>query len=150
MSLGQYVRTVLCMEEVEFGSKIVTQQVKLKHIDCLRKLLRDFTVVDPFACVRPKYRAAIDEKSKEQLIELSSLMDLAVLVPLLKEYMIGQLGEDFQSEESSMKSIVGYLCIEESDQYLSDLPWFHQYFPDSLLMKNCMQVYQILEARQSI
>jgi hypothetical protein len=150
MSLGQYVRTVLCMEEVEFGSKIVTQKVKLKHIDCLRKLLRDFTVVDPFSSVRPKYRAALDEKSKEHLIELSNFMDLTVFVPLLKEYMIEQLGEDFQSEDSSMKAIVGFLCVEESDQYLSDLPWFTSHFPDSLRMKNCMDVYTTLQARQSI
>lgn len=37
-------------------------QVRLKHIDALWKMLRDYTVVDPFVNVAKRYKAPLDEK----------------------------------------------------------------------------------------
>jgi len=149
MSLGQYVRTVLCMEEVEFGSSLIATKVKLKHIDCLRKLLRDFTVVDPFASVRPKYRAPLDEKDQALLTERAAKMDLNVLCSVLKEYIISILSEDNQSATHTIKSVMDFLLDDVSDQYLSEMPWAAE-FPDKLVMGQILETYRCLERVRSV
>jgi hypothetical protein len=150
MSLGQYVRTVLCMEEVEFGSPLVTTKVKLKHMDCLRKLLRDYTVVDPFASVRPKYRLPLDEKEQDVLTKAASTMDLAILCPVLKEFIIEQLKEEHLSSHTTMKDVAGMLIHEESDNYISDFDWFNDFFPTQFTMAQSVEVYDLLNKLQSI
>jgi len=149
MSLGHYVRTVLCMEEVEFGSNLVTQKVQLKHVDCLRKLLRDYTVVDPFANVRPKYRSPIDEKSQENLRVAMAKVDLAPMLPAMKEYMIAQLSEDTQAGDFKIKDMLAQIANEELDVYLIELPGVHR-FPDTLVMSQFLEVYRCLSKLQAI
>jgi hypothetical protein len=149
MSLGQYVRSVLCMEDVEFGSVSVTTMVKLKHMDCLRKLLRDYTVVDPLAGVRSKYRAPLEEKERELLTKAAATLDLTILVPLLKEMMIDHLSEDHLSATQGIKEVAGMLVHEESDAYLSDMPWFEA-FPSHLPMGQIFSVYEMLSQLQQI
>jgi len=116
----------------------------LKHIDSLWKLLRDFTIIDPFVNVHPKYRDPLDAKMGSQVAQACEHFDKSVLLPLMKEFIIAQLSEDHISVKESIKTIIGYL--EASDTYLVDLPWFHTYFPNSLLMKNIMDVYKLIES----
>jgi hypothetical protein len=142
-TLGEYIRTVLLMKEADFGSRTISQQVRLKHIDSLWKLLRDVTVVDPFANVRPKYRESLDEKQSEALLAATALMDVEVLLPLLREFICGQLTEEHIDKESSLKATLGFL--ESGDAYLSDLPWFASSFPAALLMKHAMATYELLD-----
>jgi hypothetical protein len=150
MSIGEYVSTVLCMEAVEFGSAVVSQKVKLKHVDHLRRVLRDFTVVDPFSQVRPKYRQPLDEKQTEDLRSVASQLKLDWLMPVLKEYIISQLTEDFQRDSDPIKAIVSYLVHEETDSYFSDMPWFEVHFPGYLLMSQIMATYNILQQCRNI
>lgn len=77
-------------------------------------------------------------------------MDLEILIPVLKEYIIDQLKEEYQGVNMAIKTIVGFLTHEESDAYLSDLPWFANNFPDHLNMNQVLAVYQHLEHCQGI
>ncbi len=68
-----YVCMYVCMYVLLTG--IGFTQVRLKHIDCLWKLLRDFTVADPFANVRPKYRDPLDEKMTDAINAASPFLE---------------------------------------------------------------------------
>ncbi len=37
-------------------------------------------------------------------------------------------------------------ALEHNDNYLADLTWFDQHFPDCLLLKNVMAAYRLIEA----
>eukprot|EP01006_Ploeotia_vitrea_P051306 TRINITY_DN67549_c12_g1_i1.p2 TRINITY_DN67549_c12_g1~~TRINITY_DN67549_c12_g1_i1.p2 ORF type:complete len:642 (+),score=400.22 TRINITY_DN67549_c12_g1_i1:28-1926(+) len=142
--LGEYVQTVLLMDSKEFVSRTLLKEVCLKHIDALWRLLRDFTVVDPFTHVRTKYKAPLDEKQAELLQESVDALKLDVLVPLLKEFICSQLTEDHMGDDADVKGTVGYIDLPDGDAYLMDLDWFDA-FPDGLQMKNVLAVYKLLE-----
>jgi hypothetical protein len=141
--LGEYVKTVLLMEEAEFGSSIISQQVKLKHIDALWKLLRDLTVVDPFSVVHAKYKAALDEKSAQALATVCDRLDTKMLVPMLKEFITDQLQEEHIGSDASIKVTIGYLMA--GDVYLFNLPWFATHFPENLTMRNILEVWRVID-----
>jgi hypothetical protein len=141
--LGEYVKAVLLMEEAQFGSSLVSREVKLKHIDSLWKLLRDYTVVDPFANVRPKYRQPATQEQSELLVKVAPLLDLDVLLPLVSEFICSQLTEDHLSADSDIKDTIGYL--EAADVFLVDLAWF-SHFPAGLTMAHVLDMYKTLEA----
>jgi len=143
-TLGQYTKEVLMMEHADFGSNIVSSQVQLKHIDCLWKLLRDFTVVDHFANVRPKYRQILDESRAAGLIKDAKFLELGILLPLMKELITGPLTSDLMGANISLKETMGHL--QHDDTYLMDLPWFKDYFLDDLPMSVALDVYKRLEA----
>jgi len=151
--LSKYIKQDLLMDdnskESEFDSKTISQQVQLKHIDSLWKLLRDCTVTDVFANVRPKYRQLLGEKQKSVLTMLcqQKKLDLDVLLPLMKEFVTSQLREDQTAASRSIKETIGF--CEAGDQNLSDLVWFKTFFPDDLLMSHAMDAYQTLESVHS-
>ncbi len=99
--LGEYVKNVLLLESAEFGSKIISEQVLLKHIDSLWKLLRDFCVTDPFAGVSPKYREKLDAASHEAMLKSAEQLDKKVLLPLLKEFITSRLADEHYGLHSS-------------------------------------------------
>lgn len=140
--LGDYVKATLMMDEAEFGSRIVSDAVKLKQIDALWKLLRDFTVVDPFAQVRPKYKVALDEKQAALLTAACDRIDVKTIVPLLKEFIETSLSEDYMNEDASMAETVGNLA--SGDTLLASLDWF-VHWPEALPMKNCLDAFHLLE-----
>jgi len=132
-------------KESEFDSKTISQQVQLKHIDSLWKLLRDCTVTDAFANVRPKYRQALHEKSKTVLLSLvqQKKLDLDILLPIMKDFITSQLREDQTAATRTIKETIGF--CEANDQNLSELAWFKQFFPEYLLMSSIMEAYRALE-----
>mmetsp|Transcript_2295 Transcript_2295/g.4234 ORF Transcript_2295/g.4234 Transcript_2295/m.4234 type:complete len:332 (+) Transcript_2295:124-1119(+) len=140
-TLGEYVSTVLMLNQAEFQSKVVVQQVCLKHIDSLYKLLKSLTTVDLFANVRPKYRETLDQKMAQELGEIALSLDTRSLCPLLQDFVTEQLKEDHISADESIKTIIGYL--ELNDTYLTDFPWFQQ-FPEHIPMRFMMDVYSVL------
>jgi len=144
-TLGEYVKNVLLLESAEFGSKIISEQVCLKHIDSLWKLLRDFCVTDPFAAVSPKYREKLDAKAHEMLLKTSDSLDKKVILPLLKEFITSRLSDEHYGKDKPIKEIVGFL--EAGDSFLSDLGWFNTHFPAMLQMRHILDVYTILEAQ---
>jgi len=132
------------MEQAEFGSSTVTKHVRLKHIDALWKLLRDYTVADPFENVRPKYRVDLDEKQTSKLISLASKLDLEVLLPAMKEFITTQLTEDHTNVAAVIKEVVGWLTMPDGSAYLNDMSWF-THFPDTFPMKHMLSLYKTLE-----
>jgi len=143
-TLGQYTKEVLMMEHAEFGSNIVSSQVRLKHIDSLWKLLRDYTVVDHFANVRPKYRQILDEQRAAVMLKDAKFLDLGVLLPLMKELITGPLTADLMGANIALKDAMGN--TSHMDTYLMDLPWFSDYFSGDLPMSVALDVYKRLEA----
>eukprot|EP00455_Lapot_gusevi_P008910 TRINITY_DN1393_c0_g1_i11.p1 TRINITY_DN1393_c0_g1~~TRINITY_DN1393_c0_g1_i11.p1 ORF type:complete len:543 (+),score=276.56 TRINITY_DN1393_c0_g1_i11:197-1630(+) len=148
-TLGEYVRTLLLMEDGAIGSQVVSQQVRLKHIESLYNALRDHITVDPFANVRPKYREPIDEKTAENLVNVvkSNQLDLNILLPILKNFITSNLSEDLLSSQQPIKHVIGYL--EANDTYLVDMPWFAN-FPEDLLMCNVVEVFNTLRNAQAV
>ena len=71
-------------------------------------------------------------------------LKLDLLLPIMKDFIIGQLSESHMSDSSPIKSTIGYL--ELNDNYLVDLPWFKAGFPEQVLMENILAVFQELEA----
>ncbi len=143
--LGEYVKNVLLLESAEFGSKIISEQVLLKHIDSLWKLLRDFCVTDPFAGVSPKYREKLDAASHDALVKSAEQFDRKLLLPLLKEFITSRLADEHYGKDKPIKEIVGFL--EAGDVFLSDLTWFDHHFPKTLQMRHILDAYTILEAQ---
>jgi hypothetical protein len=143
-TLGQYTKEVLMMEHAEFGSNIVSSQVRLKHIDSLWKLLRDYTVVDHFANVRPKYRQILDEPRAAEMLKDAKFLDLGVLLPLMKELITGPLTSDLMGANIALKDAMGN--TSHMDTYLMDLPWFADYFPADLPLCFALDVNKRLEA----
>jgi len=142
IKLGDYVKSVLMMKEAEFGSNIISSRVLLKHIDSLWRLLRDYTVVNPFANVRPRYKAPLDGKQKEKLLASCAKLDLVVLLPLMKDMIVSSLNEDTFGTEAKLKDSLAYLTA--GDVFLADLPWF-EHFPDDLHNKHFLESFKVLE-----
>jgi len=147
--LSKYIKQDLLMDdnskESEFDSKTISQQVQLKHIDSLWKLLRDCTVTDVFANVRPKYRQLLSDKPKAALLSLcqQKKLDLDILLPLMKDFITSQLREDQTAATRSVKETIGF--CEVNDQNLSDLTWFKTFFPDDIQMSHIMDAHRTLE-----
>ena len=144
-TLGEYTKDVLLMKDAEFGSRVVSHSVQLKHVDALWKLLRNITEVDPFANVRQKYREEMDEKSVELVMEAGAHLDKSILLPAMKEFISSQLVEDHISADGHIKEIVGYLESQDGE-YLVDLPWFATHFPSMLQMRHALSVFNTLES----
>jgi len=146
--LSRYIKQDLLMEEgTEFESKTISQQVQLKHIDSLWKLLRDCTVTDVFAAVRPKYRQVLSDKVKTSLMALvqQKKLDLDVLLPKMKEFITSQLREDQTAAHRSIKETIGFCEIDDA-QTMGDLGWFKAFFPDDITMSHMMDTYTTLES----
>lgn len=145
--LGEYVKTVLLMEEAEFSSNTISQTVRLKHVDALWKLLRDYTVVDPFASVQARYREPIDEKMREVVTASVEHLDLKQMMPLMKEFMQTQCGENCQmNHEESLKVCMSFLGVSDGELTLGDLPWFSKFFPEQVKMRNLLDTYNVFVA----
>jgi len=146
MKLGDYVRTVLMMKEAEFGSRTIGSSVLLKHIDSLWRLLRDFTVVNPFSHIRPRYREKVDEKLKEKLIKACEHLDLPIILPLYKDMMMSKLNEDTFGRDGKLIDTLGYIMVD--DVWLNELPWF-RYFPEELENRHFLEAYKIMESEHT-
>jgi len=123
--LGDYIANVLMLSSKELGSAAVSSKVALKNINSLWKLLRDFSVLDPFAGVRPKYRQVLDQDHFDSLKQALKIrlgeerLDCRILVPLLKEFIISQLGEDHIGAKKSIKGTIGYKLAKQKFSSLS-------------------------------
>lgn len=142
--LGEYARSVLLLD-ADFGSATVSSEVKLMHIDSLWKLLRDTSIVDPFANVRPKFKEHLDiDPTLQQAFKAMGASNIEVLLPLFKDFITSYLSEDVMSAASTVKENLGFW--EYQDVFLSDLPWFEQHFPATVLMKHVVALFHIMEA----
>lgn len=93
MLLSKYLETVLLMPEVniELPSRVVVQEVRLKHLEGLWGLLIELTNVDMFANIPSKYRQPLLPEDELELQSALTSLKLDILLPTLKGYMISYL-----------------------------------------------------------
>uniref|UniRef100_A0A7S0DVA6 Uncharacterized protein n=1 Tax=Amorphochlora amoebiformis TaxID=1561963 RepID=A0A7S0DVA6_9EUKA len=139
--LIEYVKDVLLMKDVDFGSHTIQSKIKLKHIDSLWKTLRDFTVKDPFENVHARYKEVLDAKDGKQLKTATKKLDLDSLVPTLQELIIQRLTEPQMSATAPIADFIGWAPVGEN--FMNDLSWF-QHFPPKIPMSNIVDVYKLL------
>lgn len=151
MTLSEYLRTVLLLDEAGLGSRVVAQQVRLKHIEALWNLLQSLTAdaSDAFSKVHPKYCEPLGDVATEQLTEAASQLDCTTLLPVFKSFVVRQLADDDThtatiTPDSNIKENIGWL--EAGDNWLLDLPWFADSFPDGIVMANAVECYRLLES----
>ena len=143
MTLGSYVKSVLLLSGEEFGwSNAISNQVQLKHIEALYLLLRSQVSGDLFSSVHKKYKVELETNLINELNINIQYLDLNILLPCLREFIISQLAEEHISINQSMLELIGYL--EYQDSYLNDLPWI-KYFPKNITMKYCLNTFKYLE-----
>jgi hypothetical protein len=82
---------------------------------------------------------SIDIKKLENCIDK---LDTNTLLPLLKEWIISNLALKSINDKSSLKETLGFIDID--DEYLSDKDWFVEFFPDTLLMNQVVDLYNNL------
>jgi len=139
--LLEYVKDVLLMKDVDFGSHTIQSKIKLKHIDSLWKTLRDFTVKDPFENVHARYKEVLDTKEGKQLQTAASKLDLDALVPTMQELIIQRLTEPQMSAKAPIADFIGWAPVGEN--FMNDLEWFKA-FPSKIEMKYIVDVYKML------
>jgi len=142
--LGEYVKTVLMMDEAEFGSRLIGDVVRLKHIDSLWRLLREYTVVDPFEAVRPKYKEPLDEKLAASLTHACEKLDTRTLLPCLRDFIEEILTEDYMNVAATIKEMIGQRAVGDPPSYLESFEWFNE-FPSDIFMKNIVAAYHCIE-----
>jgi energy-coupling factor transporter ATP-binding protein EcfA2 len=143
MALGTYVEQVLLLNPQQaFSSNSIAKNVQLKHIQALYELLQGLLVVDIFANVHKKYRAKLEQKAIEAVRAEIQHLDLIILLPAYKDFILTQLTEEHIAVNSSIISTIGYL--DHDSNYLNDFPWFNQHFPANLTMSYSLHLYQIL------
>lgn len=151
MTLSEYLRTVLLLDEAGLGGRVVAQQVRLKHIEALWTLLQGLTAdaSDAFAKVHAKYCEPLSDEAAQQLTEAAERLDSVVLLPVFKTFIARQLADDDThtatiTPDSKIKDNIGWL--EAGDNWLLDLPWFAETFPDSIDMSMAVSSYKLLES----
>eukprot|EP00457_Paulinella_chromatophora_P000419 gb/GEZN01000419.1/.p1 GENE.gb/GEZN01000419.1/~~gb/GEZN01000419.1/.p1 ORF type:complete len:1217 (-),score=225.46 gb/GEZN01000419.1/:414-4064(-) len=143
--LLDYVKGVLMMKDATFGSDFIHTRIALKHIDGLWILLRDFTVVNPFATVRPKYKQPLTKQQTDDLLDACSEhggLDLGVLMPVFKSMIIEYMSEDTLG--GTVKDALAY-CMADRDSFLSDLEWFEE-FPGDIPIAQALETFKLLES----
>eukprot|EP00463_Aulacantha_scolymantha_P006353 TRINITY_DN7996_c0_g1_i1.p1 TRINITY_DN7996_c0_g1~~TRINITY_DN7996_c0_g1_i1.p1 ORF type:complete len:142 (-),score=13.89 TRINITY_DN7996_c0_g1_i1:168-593(-) len=129
--------------QTQFSSRVIFHQVQLKHIDCLYRVLKDFTVVDPFSNVRSRYRDPLDEKTAENLVQnIAPHLKLDLLLPTLKEFIASHLTEDTLTTSSTIKEMLNFYDDEDN---FHTMPWFKTGFPNNITLSNVVDVYNKLE-----
>lgn len=144
---------MLLLDEGGLGSRVVAQQVRLKHIEALWVLLQGMTdATDAFAHVHPKYCDPLTDENSEELTKATSRLDGEVLLPLFKSFIMQQLVEDDTrratiTSESTLKENIAWL--EAGDTWLGELSWFQDDFPDTVTMAQSLQAFKLLERLQT-
>jgi len=140
--LGEYARSVLLLD-ADFGSTTISTEVKLMHLDSLWRLLKDTSIVEPFAIIRPKYKEPLDsDPSVLDALKVLGASNVELLLPLLKDFMTSYLVEDHISATSTIKENFGFWEYQEGS--LADLPWFNT-FPATVQMRHAVAFYNLME-----
>jgi hypothetical protein len=130
-----YVETTLQMGNADFGSSYVEKNVKLKHLDQLHEVLKDFTGMT--AQVRSKYKVALAPEDEEALAStLVYFEEMDLLLASFKFYIREVLTQDYTSDKSSIKSMLEYAEIDGRSP--GECDWFIDHFPDSITMAKCV------------
>ena len=141
MQLADYVRNVLLNKD-DLPSRTIIKNICLKHLASLLDLLVELTS-DVFASVDPTYNADLSEGSQLSLDDNLANLELDVLLPTLRSFIISSLRTETIGAEVALKDSLSYCMVE--DEFLIDLEWFEEWFPESVLMKEALATYKYLE-----
>ena len=83
---------------------------------------------------------------KDTLLQLSGVLELDELLPLLRGYIVEHLQEEHTDPNSSVKDSLAWL--EVGDSYVMDLDWFQNGMPQALKMANVVETYHLLHKTQ--
>lgn len=141
LSLVQYSSQHLQMTDIDFKSPTITTTVLLKHLESLWKVLRDFTVVNPFLRISQKYKTPLDEKMKTQLRTFAKELDLGEFLAAVKDYMLNSLEEEIIGQNQLLCDALGYLQHDSGE--FREFSWFEK-FPKGLQNRHCFETYIFL------
>ena len=147
MGLSSYLADDLLMDEREvaaFGLAI-RQQIKLKHLEALWDLLQSLTDVDVFAEVLEDYRVDLPPAAAASLSEATAQLDLNILLPALKSFVLSQLTRPGTDASAMLKSALDWTTHD--GEFLSDYEWFNDHFPQvgGLTIGTSLACLQLLE-----
>jgi len=146
-NLTTYVKDVLLMDKADFMSKTISQKVKLKHIDSLWTLLKDYTTIDPFESVHGKYKAKLDEKEVDALKSAAPKLKLDKTLPVMMSMIREKLGENGPNPKTSIHDNLGFeRGILDEETYMNPEAWFSEAFPKSIKMTCFKEAFEILTA----
>ena len=93
------------------------------------------------ACL--KYREPLSDEAELQLNKAlqSGCLDVACLVPTLRDFLVQQLSKDDWDGAQSLKM---YLVFQDDD--LEDQDWYNEGFPDALLLEHTYIAYKVILA----
>ena len=136
MMLGSHLTDDLRMSEDEVGrlGSTITQQVALKHLDALCEQLRGMAGVDPMDAVSAMYRAELEEEAELSLRLAAQHLDMALLLPVLRGFLVAQCVGEVIPAGDALRNSLDWATDDESGDFLSELPWFAQHFPQEVPM----------------
>jgi len=151
-SLGTYATKTLSMNVDDLVSATVSRQVQLRHLDSLCEILLAIINPDPTENVAPEYKQPLTSEQKTALVDAfkGGELDVAVLLPVMEMCMTDRLTEKMINVKSDMKNDVLAWCEAGEDMnYLSDMEWFTENFPEKVPMGSFVAAYRLLKEEAS-
>ncbi len=141
--LADYLQNVLLMRDVRLSSRSVSSHIRLKHLSALKDLLEELTDNDPFRRISSRYKQQLSSEEVRQVRDMAADIDLAVLMPVFKEFVVSQLGEEHLAADTTLAAVLGYLETP-SGSLLNELTWFNNGFRSELKLKHAVAIYREL------
>jgi hypothetical protein len=98
---------------------------------------------NPLDNVLHKYRDNLSDGEEAQLRMVANLMQLDLLLPIIREFLVEELTGDAKWKETENLKIYITFAGEKSNIDL-DVDWYEDNFPDSLQLRHTYKVYHIL------
>lgn len=149
MFLGKYIRSVLLIED-ELRSRVISQQVQLKHLESIWNILTDMTNCDPFSNVNDVYKSSLSSRSRYELEKVLKNPNFksAKILSILKSFITENLQERTIAPSTSI-----YICLvnlEVDGIYLGDIDWFVDIFPQDIPMSEIVDTFEVIKEAQEI
>lgn len=79
-----------------------------------------------------------------ELNAMRSSVDLSVLLPAWREFLIAHCQEEFQSNVAPLKDSLAWVEANADGDYFKDIPWFDKFFPSSVELKYALAAYRLI------
>lgn len=143
MLLTDYLGKVLLSKE-RLPSETAASEVRLCHLAATASMLEELTAEDQFALVSARYKCALEPSQQAALQIAAAHMELGVLLPAWRSFVLSRLREEYLNAAESLKTTLGFVESENGD--LGHLPWFAASFPDDLRLAHAAAGLRLLTA----
>ncbi|CAD7944987.1 unnamed protein product [Amoebophrya sp. A25] len=123
----------------------VVRRMKIRHVVDVLELLDNLSS-DVFDAVPVQFRSDLPKDNatlSAALAEGKARMDLDVLLPNLKHYILMNLTESTKPD-NNLKEWLGF--VDTGDTTLAECPWFEHHFPDELEHRYVCALYNFLSS----